>query len=105
MHKNGKPPWALLLAVYITVWLLASWLRSPSLDSYGDMVENYAWGQTWEWGLFQAIRRSLPWLVAAVVQRLPDGSVGRIFLLFLCECRRRCARHRRPRYAVAAAFP
>ena len=52
MHKNGKPPWALLLAVYITVWLLASWLRSPSLDSYGDMVENYAWGQSWEWGSF-----------------------------------------------------
>ena len=53
MHKNGKTPWALLLAAYITVWLLASWLRSPSLDSYGDMVENYAWGQTWEWGSFK----------------------------------------------------
>ena len=53
MHKTGKPPWALLLVAYIAVWLLASWLRSPSLDSYGDMVENYAWGQTWEWGSFK----------------------------------------------------
>lgn len=53
MSGKTKRIWALLLATYIGVWLLASWLRSPSLDSYGDMVENYAWGQTWEWGSFK----------------------------------------------------
>ena len=102
MHKNGKTPWALLLAAYITVWLLASWLRSPSLDSYGDMVENYAWGQTWEWGSFKH-PPLFAWLVRLWFSVFPDGSMG-VFSAFLCKCRRRCAWHRRPRYAVAAAF-
>ena len=53
MRTPQKLPWLILLAGYIVVWLLASWLRSPSLDSYGDMIENYAWGQTWEWGSFK----------------------------------------------------
>ena len=53
-------------------------------------------------GFFQA-STALCLVGAAVVQRLPDGSVG-VFSAFLCKCRRRCAWHRRPRYAVAAAF-
>ncbi len=41
------------LIIYILLWVVVSCLRSPSLDSYGDMVENFAWGQTWEWGSFK----------------------------------------------------
>ena len=38
---------------YVATWVLISWLTVPALDSYGDMVENYAWSQTWAWGTFR----------------------------------------------------
>jgi len=39
--------------VYLATWAAISWLTLPALDSYGDMVENYAWSQTWAWGTFR----------------------------------------------------
>ena len=38
---------------YVVAWVLISWLSIPALDSYGDMVENYAWSQTLAWGTFK----------------------------------------------------
>jgi 4-amino-4-deoxy-L-arabinose transferase-like glycosyltransferase len=38
---------------YFVIWAVISWLSSPSLDSYGDMVENYAWSQTLALGTFK----------------------------------------------------
>jgi 4-amino-4-deoxy-L-arabinose transferase-like glycosyltransferase len=40
-------------AAYVLTWALISWLTVPALDSYGDMVENYAWSQAWAWGTFR----------------------------------------------------
>lgn len=40
----------ILLLIHCVLWVGISLLTKPSLDSYGDMVENYAWGQTWAWG-------------------------------------------------------
>lgn len=31
-------------------WALASWLGNGNLDSYHDMLENYAWSQPLQWG-------------------------------------------------------
>jgi hypothetical protein len=39
--------------VYVATWVVISWLSSPAFDSYGDMVENYAWSQTWALGSFK----------------------------------------------------
>lgn len=38
---------------YVGTWVLISWLSSPAFDTYGDMVENYAWSQTLAWGTFR----------------------------------------------------
>lgn len=39
--------------MYVVTWAFISWLAVPAFDAYGDMVENYAWGQTWTWGSFK----------------------------------------------------
>ena len=39
--------------VDLATWTAISWMTSPALDSYGDMVENYAWSQTWSCGTFR----------------------------------------------------
>ncbi len=38
---------------YVVTWVVISCLSVPALDSYGDMVENYAWSQTWSLGTFR----------------------------------------------------
>src|SRR6266446_313862 len=40
-------------AAYLVTWILISWLSAPAFDSYGDMIENYAWSQTWALGSFK----------------------------------------------------
>ena len=32
------------------VWIAAYSITTTNLDSYGDMLESYAWGQNWDWG-------------------------------------------------------
>lgn len=39
-----------MLALHVLVWVLAHGIADTNLDSYADMLENYAWGQNWEWG-------------------------------------------------------
>ncbi len=42
-----------LIAAYALVWASVHWLAYPNLDPYQDMLENYAWSQTFEWGTFK----------------------------------------------------
>jgi len=39
-----------LLGLHVLVWLAAYSLATANLDSYGDMLETYAWGQSLDWG-------------------------------------------------------
>lgn len=39
-----------VLAAHILVWVLAHGIADTNLDSYADMLENYAWGQELSWG-------------------------------------------------------
>ena len=39
-----------LVALACLVWTLLLWLTQGNLDSYHDMLENYAWSQAWDWG-------------------------------------------------------
>lgn len=43
----------LLLILHVCVWTLTQAWATANLDRYGDMLENYAWGQTLEWGSFK----------------------------------------------------
>lgn len=52
MTREHRLFWYIGLA-YLATWIVISWLSSPSLDPYGDMVENYAWSQTLAWGSFK----------------------------------------------------
>ena len=36
--------------MHVLVWVLAHGIADTNLDSYADMLENYAWGQNWAWG-------------------------------------------------------
>ena len=51
--KRTRALLACVGVVYVATWVLISWLSVPALDSYGDMVENYAWSQTWTLGTFR----------------------------------------------------
>jgi hypothetical protein len=46
----AKPSIGLLLGLYVLAWVLSHLVSDTNLDSYGDMLENYAWGQTFSWG-------------------------------------------------------
>ena len=39
-----------LLGLHALVWVLAHGIANTNLDSYADMLENYAWGQNLAWG-------------------------------------------------------
>ena len=42
-----------LVLVHALVWTLLQSLAQGNLDSYHDMLENFAWAQTFEWGTFK----------------------------------------------------
>jgi 4-amino-4-deoxy-L-arabinose transferase-like glycosyltransferase len=50
---TAPPRLRTVAAAYVVTWVFISWLTVPALDSYGDMVENYAWSQIWSWGTFR----------------------------------------------------
>lgn len=39
-----------LLCLNFFVWVLARFISDTNLDPYGDMLENFAWGQEFSWG-------------------------------------------------------
>jgi 4-amino-4-deoxy-L-arabinose transferase-like glycosyltransferase len=51
--KHPMRQMASLILGYCLVWTLIQWLSEPNLDSYHDMLENYAWSYQWEWGTFK----------------------------------------------------
>ena len=40
----------LLLAAFVCIWVLSHSISDTNLDPYGDMLENFAWGQSFSWG-------------------------------------------------------
>jgi len=60
-------------AAYLATWVLVSWLTLPSLDAYGDMVENYAWSQAWAWGTFKH-PPLFAWIVGAWFTAMPTRT-------------------------------
>ena len=48
ISKNTCIWW--VLGIHVLAWVLAHGIADTNLDSYADMLENYAWGQDWAWG-------------------------------------------------------
>ncbi|MFM7568706.1 MAG: hypothetical protein ACKO8O_08420 [Betaproteobacteria bacterium] len=44
---------AITVSAYALIWSMAQWLSQPNLDRYHDMLESFAWSQTFEWGSFK----------------------------------------------------
>lgn len=42
-----------LISAFVVALALHGYLSRPTLDRYGDMYENYAWGTLWQWGYFK----------------------------------------------------
>ncbi|MBB4064631.1 glycosyltransferase family 39 protein [Gellertiella hungarica] len=43
----------ILIGIFVLALTLHGYLSRPSLDRYGDMYENYAWGVLWQWGYYK----------------------------------------------------
>ncbi len=86
----------LYVLIYITVWVLIKFISSPNLDLYGDMLENFAWSQTIEWGTYKH-PPFFSWMVAAWFKIFPktntsyyllsyvNSGTGLIGIYFLCR--------------------
>jgi len=99
----------LYVLIYIAIWVLIKFIASPNLDLYGDMLENFAWSQTIEWGTYKH-PPFFSWIVAAWFKFLPktnvsyyllsyiNSGIGLIGIYFLC----RAFGHKK--FALAAAL-
>jgi 4-amino-4-deoxy-L-arabinose transferase-like glycosyltransferase len=67
---------------YLATWVLIAWLSAPSLDPYGDMVENYAWSQTWALGSFKH-PPLFAWMVRAWFDVFPTRVLPYFVLSYL----------------------
>ena len=48
---DSHPRWlGYVLGLHILTWMVARGITDTNLDSYGDMLENFAWSQSLEWG-------------------------------------------------------
>ncbi len=71
-----------LLAIYVLVWTFANGIASPNLDRYGDMLENFAWGQSLEWGTFKH-PPLIAWVTGLWFRVLPASDVLYFLLSFV----------------------
>ncbi len=51
-HKSSQT-FCLFLATHVLVWTVYSSVTRANLDKWGDMVENFAWGQEWQLGYYK----------------------------------------------------
>ena len=66
---------ATILALYVCAWTVSHFISDANLDPYGDMLENVAWGQRFEWG--NAKHPPLVgWVVGAWFSTMPRGDTA-----------------------------
>ena len=74
-HASGALPprtvWLVLL--HALAWAALQSLVQGNLDSYNDMLENYAWAQTFEWGTFKH-PPLFAWVVGAWFSVFPNAD-------------------------------
>jgi 4-amino-4-deoxy-L-arabinose transferase-like glycosyltransferase len=50
LASADNPKIGILLVIYVLAWALSHMVSDTNLDPYGDMLENFAWGQSFDWG-------------------------------------------------------
>ena len=73
---------AVLVVAACMLWALAQWLVSANLDSYFDMLESYAWGQTLPWGTYKH-PPLFAWVAHAWFCVMPRGALSFFVLSYL----------------------
>lgn len=71
-----------ILILHVLVWVSVQSLASTNLDSYGDMLENYAWGQVVEWGSFKH-PPLFAWITGLWFQVMPETDISYRLLAYL----------------------
>lgn len=61
------------IMVFCLVWAIVQWLSSGNLDGYNDMLENYAWSQSWDWGTHKH-PPFFAWVVGVWFSWFPQGD-------------------------------
>ncbi|TDR32548.1 glycosyltransferase family 39 protein [Hydromonas duriensis] len=74
-----RPTWPYLILIHVLLWWLVTSLFNRGLDNYGDMVENYAWAQSMDWGTFKH-PPLVAWIVHAWFMWMPT-TVWSYYLL------------------------
>ncbi|MET0597642.1 MAG: glycosyltransferase family 39 protein [Mesorhizobium sp.] len=68
-------PVALLVAAFVAFWTLRAVVSTYNLDTFGDMVENYAWGIGWQFGYYKH-PPFFAWLTAAWFSVFPRNEAA-----------------------------
>lgn len=68
--------------IYVITWVLIKFIASPNLDLYGDMLENFAWSQTIEWGTYKH-PPFFSWVVAVWFRIFPKTNVSYYLLSYV----------------------
>lgn len=71
-----------VLFFYLAVWIFIAYLLQPELDATSDMIENYAWGQTYEWLTYKH-PPLLGWVVRMWFTLFPTKSIFYFLLAYL----------------------
>lgn len=78
---ESSPIW-LFLGLYVLVWIVAQSVSNPNLDPYGDMFENYIWGQSFSWGNFKH-PPLLGWVTGFWFDVFPQTNASYLLLAYL----------------------
>ncbi len=83
MHSifNSRHIYAYLIA-YCLIWTMVRSLTEVNLDGYGDMLENFAWGQTFDLGTFKH-PPLIAWITSVWFSVLPQQDGYYYFLSYL----------------------
>jgi 4-amino-4-deoxy-L-arabinose transferase-like glycosyltransferase len=64
-----------LIVFHVLVWWCVYGLARSNLDAQGDMVETFAWGQSWQWGYWKHPPLS-SWVSGAWFAVMPQTDVS-----------------------------
>ncbi len=65
----------LLLLGHLLLWTWVGWSSRSNFDGPGDMVEAYAWAQSWQWGYYKHPPLSA-WVVGLWFSVVPESHLG-----------------------------
>lgn len=63
------------LVFYVLIWTLIKFISSPNLDLYGDMLENFAWSYSFEWGTYKH-PPLFAWVTGAWFEVFPQNNTS-----------------------------